>query len=237
MMKQHSKSKSILYHLYPGLLITLFFVGITPLLIRHGLPPQLTMLLAIALIVTPVILIHLYRAKSEEGVEKIRDLIGYKEKLPRMRLILYSLGLIAFAYLVYGLTQPLNTIISARLFSWLPEWYQVRDFEGYSQRIVVITLLLNILLNGLLAPFLEEIYFRGYLLPRMKNWGKFAPVLSALLFSLYHFWQPQIYLTLFIALIPMVWLTWKTKSIRLAIYTHCGLNIVGALLSLGLIFQ
>jgi uncharacterized membrane protein len=75
-MKQHSKSKSILYHLYPGLLITLFFVGITPLLIRHGLPPQLSMLLAIALIVTPVILIHLYRAKSEEGVEKIRDLIG-----------------------------------------------------------------------------------------------------------------------------------------------------------------
>jgi hypothetical protein len=35
----------------------------------------------------------------------------------------------------------------------------------------------------------------------------------------------------------MIWLTWKTKSIRLAIYTHCGLNIVGALLSLGLIFK
>jgi membrane protease YdiL (CAAX protease family) len=237
MMKQHSKSKSILYHLYPGVLITLFFIATTPFLIQHGLPPQLSMLLAIALVVTPVILIHLYRAKSEEGVDDIQDLISYKEKLPRMRLILYSLGLIAFAYLIYGLTQPLNAIISARLLSWLPEWYHVRDFEGYSQRIVIITLLLNILLNGLLAPFLEEIYFRGYLLPRMEQWGKFAPVLSAMLFSLYHFWQPQIYLTLFIALIPMVWLTWKTKSIRLAIYTHCGLNIVGALLSLGLIYQ
>jgi membrane protease YdiL (CAAX protease family) len=236
-MKQHSKSKSILYHLYPGILITLFFVGTSPLLLRHGFPPQLSMLMAIALVVTPVILIHLYKAKSEEGVNKIRDLIAFKEKLPRKRLIVYTLGLVVFAYLVYGLTQPLNVLISAKLFSWLPEWYQVRDFEGYSQRIVVITLLLNIILNGLLAPFLEEIYFRGYLLPRMEQWGKLAPVLSAILFSLYHFWQPQIYLTLFIALIPMVWLTWRTKSVKLAIYTHCGLNIIGALLSLGLIFK
>lgn len=236
-MTQHSKSKSVLYHLYPGVLITLFFVATTPFLIRHGLPPQLSMLLSIVVVVTPVIMIHLDKARSKEGVNNLKELISYKEKLPTKRLLLYSLGLIVFAYLVYGLTQALNVSISARLLSWLPEWYQVRDFEGYSRRIVLVTLLLNILLNGLLAPFLEEIYFRGYLLPRMETWGKMAPVLSALLFSLYHFWQPQIYLTLFIALIPMVWLTWKTKSIRLAIYTHCGLNIMGALLSLGLIFQ
>ena len=236
-MKQHSKTKSILYHLYPGILITLFFVGITPLLLRHGLPPQLSMLLAIALVVTPVILIHLRKARSEEDVKKIRDLISYKERLPRIKLIGYTLGLIIFAYLVYGLSQPLNERISSSLLSWLPEWYQVRDFQGYSKRIVIITLLLNLILNGLLAPVLEEIYFRGYLLPRMEKWGKLAPLVSALLFSLYHFWQPQIYLTLFIALIPMVWLTWRTKSIRLAIYTHCGLNIVGALLSLGMIFR
>lgn len=236
-MKQLSKVKSIFYHLYPGILITLFFVGITPWLLRYGLPPQFSMLLAITLVVSPVIVIHLHKAKSEESVRKLRDLIGYREKLSRRRLIVYTLGLVSFAFLVYGLTQPLNELISSSLFSWLPEWYQVRDFDGYSKQIVLITLILNILLNGLLAPFLEEIYFRGYLLPRMETWGKLAPLVSTLLFSVYHFWQPQIYLTLFIALIPMVWLTWRTKSVRLAIYTHCGLNIVGALLSLGMLFQ
>jgi hypothetical protein len=46
---------------------------------------------------------------------------------------------------------------------------------------VLITLLLKILLNRLLAPFLEEVYFRGYLLARMEIWGKMAPVLRALL--------------------------------------------------------
>ena len=236
-MEQQTKLKSILNHLYPGLLITLFFIAATPFLIRKGLPPQLTMLMAIACVVSPVILLHLVRAKSREGVLSIWKLIGYKEKLPNKKLLLYTLGLVVFAYLVYGLTQALNEIISVKLFSWLPEWYHVRDFEGYSKKIVVLTLLLNIVLNGLLAPFLEEIYFRGYLLPRMKQWGKSAPVINAILFSLYHFWQPQIYLTLFIALIPMTYLTWKTESVRLAIYTHCGLNIVGALLSLGMILD
>ena len=236
-MEQQTKLTSILNHLYPGVLITLFFIAATPILVRKGLPPQLSMLIAIVCVVSPVILLHLVRAKSKEGALSIWKLNGYKEKLPKKKLLLYSLGLIIFAYLVYGLTQPLNEIISTKLFSWLPEWYQVRNFEGYSKRIVIFTLVLNIILNGLLAPFLEEIYFRGYLLPRMKQWGKSAPVINALLFSLYHFWQPQIYLTLFIALMPMTYLTWKTQSIRLAIYTHCGLNIVGALLSLGMMLD
>ena len=111
----------------------------------------------------------------------------------------------------------------------------MRDFNGYAPKIIIITLMLNLVLNGAVAPFLEEIYFRGYLLPRMKTWGKSAPIISTLLFSLYHFWQPQIYLTLIIALVPMTYLTWKTQSIKLAIYTHCGLNIVGAIISFAMI--
>ena len=137
--------------------------------------------------------------------------------------------------MIYGITQPLNDILESKFLNWLPEWYRVRDFEGYSRRIIAIILILNLVLNGLLAPVLEEIYFRCYLLPRMESWGKSAPIISTLLFSLYHFWQPQIYLTLIIALLPMVYLVWKTKSIRLAIYTHCGLNIVGAVLSFAMI--
>jgi hypothetical protein len=234
-MKQHSKPKSIFYHFYPGVLITLFFVSVTPFMVNKGLPPQLSMLLAIVVVVVPVFLLHLKKAKQMEGVSRIRDLVVYNEKLTTKKLITYTLGLIVFAFLIYGLTQPLNEILAKKLFYWLPDWYKVRDFEGYSRTIVLITLVLNLLLNGLLAPYLEELYFRGYLLPRMEAWGKYAPLLSAILFSLYHFWQPQIYLTLLIALFPMTYLVWKTKSLKLAIYVHCGLNIIGALLSFSII--
>lgn len=236
-MKQHSRLKSILYHFYPGFLITFFFVIITPFIVKEGLPPQLSMMLAIVVVVVPVILLHLNKAKQKEGVNRIRDLVVYNEKLATRKLTLYTTGLIVFAFLIFGLTQPLNEIISEKLFYWLPDWYKVRDFDGYSKTVILITLVLNLLLNGLLAPYLEELYFRGYLLPRMQTWGKLAPLVSAVLFSLYHFWQPQIYLTLMIALFPMTYLVWKTKCLKLAIYVHCGLNIIGALLSFGMINQ
>lgn len=236
-MKQHSTSKSIFYHLYPGILITLFFTLITPFMVKNGLPPQFSMMMAIIFIVIPVFLVHLQAAKKQEGVARIIDLVTYNEKLPKRKLILYTTGLIVFAFLIYGLTQPINAVITEKLLFWLPDWYKVSDFEGYSRSIILLTLVLNLILNGLIAPFLEELYFRGYLLPRMEVWGKYAPVVSTVLFSIYHFWQPQIYLTLILALLPMVYLVWKTRSIQLAIYTHCGLNIIGALLSFGVLGQ
>ena len=149
----------------------------------------------------------------------------------------FSYGIVGFLIENGIVTQPINEIITDKMLYWLPDWYKVRDFEGYSKSIILITLIVNLILNGLLAPYLEELYFRGYLLPRMQTWRKYAPLMSAILFSFYHFWQPQIYLTLVIALFPMTYLVWKTKSLKLAIYTHCGLNIVGALLSFGMINQ
>jgi len=140
-------------------------------------------------------------------------------------------------FLVWGITQPLDKIISQKLLAWLPPWFTVQDFQNYSREIIVLTLVVNLVVNGFLAPFFEEFYFRGYLLPRMAVWGKWAFVCNALLFSLYHFWQPNVYLTLILSLLPMTWLVWKTRDLRLAILTHCLLNIVGALLSFGLIVK
>ena len=147
------------------------------------------------------------------------------------------MGLVVFAFLIWGVTQPLNKIIADKFLTWLPAWYTVQDFQGYDKGAIQLTLLLNLLLNGFLAPFVEELYFRGYLLPRMEHFGKWAFVINALLFSLYHFWQPYIYLTLVLSLLPMIYLVWKTKDLRLGILTHCLLNLVGAVMSFGLLLQ
>jgi uncharacterized protein len=37
--------------------------------------------------------------------------------------------------------------------------------------------------DGLAFPILEEVYFRGFLLPRMSYLGALAPAVSALLFG------------------------------------------------------
>ena len=234
-MNQLSKIRSIIYHLYPGLIITFCFIILTPYIIQHHFPPQLSLLISIIILAIPLLNAHLLAVKKKENFKSILQVNGYRNKLPNGKLILYALGLVVFAFIVWGITQPLDKIITAKLFNWLPGWYTVQDFNGYSKESIQVTLIFNLILNGFLAPLVEELYFRGYLLPRMAAWGKWAFVLNAVLFSLYHLWQPYIYLTLIISLLPMSWLVWKTKDLRLAILTHCLLNITGALLSFGLL--
>ena len=224
-----------MYHLYPGVVIVLSFVIFAPILVKYNYPPQLAILVSIILVAIPLFIFHLRWAKGKETSKSVWQLNGYKNKLSTAKLILYSVGLVVFMFLVWGITQPLDKVISDKLLGWLPKWFTVQDFDGYGRDIILITLIINLIVNGLLAPFVEEFYFRGYLLPRMDAWGKWAFVLNAVLFSFYHFWQPYVYLTLILALTPMIWLVWKTKDLRLAILTHCLLNIVGTLLSFGLV--
>ena len=234
-MEQLSKLRSVVYHLYPGILILLGFIGLTPLVIRYGYPPQLSLLLAIILIAVPVLAVHLVMVKKKENTSGILQLNGYKNQLPAGKLILYVTALLVIAFVIWGLTQQLNKSITNKLPGWMPAWFTMQDFNGYSKSAILTTLVFNLVLNGLLAPFVEELYFRGYLLPRMAKWGKWAFVLNAVLFSVYHFWQPYIYLTLILSLLPMTYVVWKTRDLRVGILTHCFLNIIGALLTFGLL--
>jgi membrane protease YdiL (CAAX protease family) len=234
-MQQLSKTRSIFYHLYPGIIITAIFAFLTPLLLKYELPPQFSILIIIAIVAIPLLLFHLTRARKAEHKDHIKEVNGYRQKLSTGKLILYTSGLVVFMFLIWGATQPLNSLITQKLFSWLPNWYTVQDLTGYGKQAILFTLILNLLLNGIIAPLVEEYYFRGYLLPRMAVWGKWSFVVNAVLFSFYHFWQPYIYLTLIIALLPLSWAVWKTKDLRVGIYTHCALNFLGALASFGLL--
>jgi uncharacterized protein len=234
-VEQLTRRASVVYHLYPGVVITACFVALTPHVVARGYPPQFSMLLCIVGVAIPLLLMHLRAVRKKEGWTSIGQLNGYTERLPTSRLVSYSLGLVVVAFMAWGMLQPVDQVIAASLLSWLPDWYTVQDFSGYGREAVVTTLVANVVLNGVLAPVVEEIYFRGYLLPRMEAWGKWAFVANAALFSVYHFWQPYIYLTLTFALLPMTYLVWKTKDLRLAILTHCLLNLVGALLTMAML--
>lgn len=236
-MQQLSKTRSVLFHLYPGIIITACFAILTPLLLNFQLPPQLSLLIIIGIVAIPLLVFHLNKTKKEEHRNKLTAINGYTNKLTTGKLILCIAALVIFMLFIWGITQPLNAIITKKLFSWLPAWYTVQDFTGYSKQIIIVTLVLNLAVNGILAPVVEEYYFRGYLLPRMAAWGKWSFVMNAILFSIYHFWQPYIYITLLIALLPLSWAVWRTNDLRVGIYTHCALNIIGALASFGLVLK
>jgi len=68
-----SKTKAILFHLYPGIFITLGFIIFAPLFMRYGFPPQFGSLIAIAVVAVPLLLLHLHRVKKQENKNKITN--------------------------------------------------------------------------------------------------------------------------------------------------------------------
>jgi membrane protease YdiL (CAAX protease family) len=119
---------------------------------------------------------------------------------------------------------------------WLPQWFEMRDvaqLAQYSRASLVVTFWLSLALNGIAAPIVEELYFRGYLMPRLARFGRWTPLIAVALFTLYHFWQPYFWATQFFGMLPVVLAVWWKRSITLGIFTHAAMNLIGLLLTFG----
>ena len=55
------------------------------------------------------------------------------------------------------------------------------------------------------AAFVEELYFRGYLLPRIAHTKGWAPLISTVLFSLQHLFSPWQNLGRILAFLPIAY--------------------------------
>src|SRR5205807_838165 len=80
--------------------------------------------------------------------------------------------------------------------TWLLPGYDVTT-AGFPTAVLVVTQLVTLLIDGVLNPVVEELYFRGYLLPRLPVAGWPAVPVSAALFAAQHYWQPFNWLLIF----------------------------------------
>ena len=237
---QHSTLTSIGLHLIPGVVGTAVFILITPSLVAMGYPSMLSFLLAAAFTFLPMeIGILLYAAKKETGRASLWGAVNYRQAIPKWQYFLIPLGLLIFGFLAQGVTGLLDLAIIDTFFSWLPDWFFISNLEQFtsvSKPVLMVTFISGLILNGIVYPFIEELYFRGYLLPRIERFGKWAPVINTALFSLYHFFSPWQFFSRIVWLLPWVYTAWKKRNIYLTIITHCLANTLGWLLTWGMIF-
>ena len=140
----------------------------------------------------------------------------------------------------YVLAAPLDQVWGRTLFSWLPPWYTYSDISNYtrfSRPVLLIMFSFRLLLDGFIAPVTEELYFRGYLLPRISRFRWGAPLLNCFLFAIYHFWQPYNIPSIFFLCLPMVIAVWKTRDVRISVFVHMALNLIGAIAAMIAIFR
>jgi membrane protease YdiL (CAAX protease family) len=232
--EQHSLPRSIALHLLPG---TALF-GFVLVAAAVGMPAILALLVGIALVIVPIELGYLlYQGRHETGRWSVWGVVDYREPMPARRIALWAIPLVAWFILMLFLSVAvLDARIADGLFSWYPE--PVREFasfEGdstYATWVVVVVFAAAVAINGILGPVVEELYFRGHLLPRIDRFGRGAPVLNAVLFSLYHLWTPWQNIGRILGLLPWIYTVWRKRSVALSLAIHISVNCIFLLLAL-----
>jgi uncharacterized protein len=236
----HTISQTIALHLVPGALITAFYFLTAPLIIHAGYPALMSLLLAILLILIPFELgFLLYQGYQQNGRLSLKNVVLYREAIPIWQYFVFVPLLLGWGIAAFLLLSPLDNYLIQSLFTWLPTWSisETKGFDQYSQSTLRITFLMALVINGIAGPVVEELYFRGYLLPRIPFTRLWAPLINVVLFSLYHFFSPWQNITRIVAVIPFIYaVSWK-RNLYLSILVHCSLNTLGQLLALAAVLR
>lgn len=224
---------TIVLHLLPGALGTLWYVLVAPFVMRFGFPA----LLALYSAIVPIITFELGYLAAQSHISSGERWQQHRlPAQPRLALrpgaALVSSAL-AVALLASWLLAPVEAYAANTLFAWLPSWYRFADLPQYAARYsraaLLATLAVGLALNGVAAPIVEELYFRGHLLPRLARHGRWAAPINAALFSLYHFWAPWQLLSRIFVVLPWAWAAQRRQTIAVGLICHCLLNLLGTL--------
>jgi membrane protease YdiL (CAAX protease family) len=238
-VEQHSLGYSIALHLLPGAALLLFVVLAAPLVRSLGFPTIFALFVGIPLVIVPIELGYLlYQAKRTTGTWSLASVVNYRERLSLPKYALWGFGLYAwFIGMVFASMALFDAWIARTFFSWLPESIlqfssSVEGGGDVSLVVLVVFFIVAFAFNGLIGPVVEELYFRGHLLPRIDRLGRWAPVLNAVLFSVYHLWTPWQNPGRIVGLLPWVYTVWRTRSVYLSIIVHVAANLTFLLLFL-----
>lgn len=222
-VEQHTVRKSLLLHLLPGLLIGVVYFLLVPVFHRWGYPSIMPLMCAVVLVLIPFEFgVLLFEAKKKNGTFSLNGVVLYRKLIPFRQYLLWVPILFVLLGLIFTLMKPIDTFLQTYLFSWIPP-LESGLTQGYSREVLIISYIMVAVFGTVLGPLTEELYFRGYLLPRMAYAGKWAPLLHSFLFALYHFMTPWMIITRTLGMLPLV-IAVQKRSLYLSIVVHILLN-------------
>ena len=231
-------SSAILLALVPGALIAILYFATAPQFLRHGYPSFSALLVSIAVILVPFEMgVVLFEGKKLTGRCSLRGAVPYTERIPASRFIFLVTIILFWDYTVSAVLARFDRLLLGRFFFWFPHWALPPEnlyprSGAYPHDVTNVVIGAGLILAGVVAPIVEEIYFRGYLLPRMSFAGRHAPLLNAVLFSAYHFTFPWSFVSRAIAVAPMAYVVARTRNVYVGMVTHILFNVTGGLLFL-----
>ncbi|WP_327008042.1 CPBP family glutamic-type intramembrane protease [Dactylosporangium sp. NBC_01737] len=167
------------------------------------LPPQFALTLAFAFVLTPIqlgLLLHAaHRVTGRWSLVALPSVLSFQRRLPPRLYLMLLPSLAAIALGVAILLDP--DLVPA----------------GAGTGVLAATLVVD----GLLRPVAQEVYFRAYLLPRLPVGGGLAVLTSAALSTVQFAWHPQPAVFMFVVQLMLAAVTVRLGSVRVTIAAHC----------------
>jgi membrane protease YdiL (CAAX protease family) len=216
--------------LLPGILTGAAFFLIAPITQQNGLPSLWAHGIADTLVILPFIYgLLFYEGYKRNGRLSLYGIVLYRERIRWWQYLVF-VPVVILSAAIFPLLAPVTNFISENLFSWWPAMYELSfDLRGYLPSIIIATLILNFLVVALLAPIAEELYFRGYLLPRLSRFGFWAVPLHTTLFALFHVWTPWMFVARVIGIIPFAYVVQRKQNIYIGVIAHVFVNTLDVL--------
>ncbi len=221
-----SWGKAVALHLAPGAALLLFWIAAVPWLEAAGWPPVWGLLLGTLVVLVPIELGLLWHSARRRGETGVRAALGWS---PLRRADAGPVVLTGVMCLIGpGLVIWLEPVLRASLFAWLPDWFTPSLFglARYSPGVVAATVALWLISMVIVGPAVEELYFRGWLLPRLPGRPATRCTAHVALFAVYHLWQPHAAITIFAFALPLALLVQARRNPLLSVVVHCSVNLL-----------
>lgn len=230
-IKCHTILQTIYLHLAPGVLALVLHILIVDWFSGQGWPIAFTWHVVVNIVCfVPFILGELYVRAKRRGNRgfSLEGVVVYRQVLSKRSVLGWTLAILLATAPIFFILGPFTEWLS-QFFTWIPKTDY--NFTGeFSTSLIAVTFGLTLLFTGIVVPIVEEVYYRGYLLPRMpKQFGRAGPLVHSFLFAIHHPQSAWMVLVRTIGLLPLIYVTKRTGSLLPAIFSHCLVNVADVL--------
>lgn len=235
--RHHTLPTSSALHLLPGTLAIGFCVVIKPLVVQAGWPLLMVVnLFALGVIIPFELGVLLTLGVRQNHALSLKGIVLNRQPISWRTLALLVPPLVVWSAFIFAvLSPPIEQFLKHQVFFWMPSWFfalgSLNAHPGVSRAVLLITVGTYLVINPLTA-FVEELYFRAYLLPRMTQLKGGAPLVNATLFSLQHWFSPWQNPARLLALVPLVYtVAWK-RNLVISVAVHVVLDVLSGIVLL-----
>ena len=158
-------------HLAPGLAILGLYLVLAPWALERGYPALWALLWAASAGIAMQAAHLAWAGRRRNGRWSLEGIVTYREKVSLGKGAMWTVLVSAAGIAAVAVSLPIESWLREALFSWLPEWYfysNPQGLSGYPAELVRQVLWLRLILDGIILPVIEELYFRGYLMPALS---------------------------------------------------------------------